>query len=182
MGGISNGGISSGQIVTKETFYPRDGKTYIFQLRAKIPTGAGTWPAFWMYSPGGAGSTTSEIDIFEYFNSPTQNTYDWTGFDHGDGVGTDYYSIMTNQWVWHPGFDFAADFAATFHTYTLIWKEGNIQKWVDNTLVKGTNFAWYGPDPEVLINLAVGGTRTLCRPQVQHRSHLNLRSIISVSM
>ncbi|QGQ99407.1 glycosyl hydrolase family protein [Paenibacillus psychroresistens] len=153
LGGVYNGGISSGQITTKETFYPYDGKTYIFQLRAKIPKKVGAWPAFWLYSPGGAGSTNSEIDIFEFFDTPTQNTFDWTGYDHGDGVGADYYSIMTNQWVWHPGTDFAPD----YHLYTLIWKEGNIQKWVDGTQVKGTLFRWDGPAPQVLINLAMGG-------------------------
>ncbi|MFC4808177.1 DUF7594 domain-containing protein [Paenibacillus sp. GCM10023250] len=154
LGGVYDGGISSGQITTKETFYPSNGKTYMFQLRAKIPNGVGTWPAFWMYSPGGTGSTNSEIDIFEFFNSPTQNHYDWTGYDHGSGEGDNYYSIMTNQWVWHPGIDFSAD----YHTYTLIWKEGEIQKWVDGTMVKGTNFAWFGPAPQVLINLAIGGS------------------------
>ncbi|SFT08404.1 family 16 glycosylhydrolase [Paenibacillus sp. BC26] len=153
LGGVYDGGISSGQITTKETFYPYDGKTYIFQLRAKIPKKVGAWPAFWLYSPGGAGSTTSEIDIVEFFDTPTQNTYDWTGFDHGDGVFSDYYSIMTNQWVWHPGTDFSDD----YHLYTLIWKEGNLQKWVDGTLVKGTLFRWDGPAPQVLINLAMGG-------------------------
>lgn len=154
LGGFSNGGISSGQITTKDTYLPSGGKTYVFQLRAKIPRGTGAWPAFWMYSPGGSGSTSSEIDIFEFFSSPTQNTTDWTGYDHGDGVGADYHSIMTNQWVWHPGYDFAAD----YHTYTLVWKEGDIQKWVDNTWVKGTKFTWKGPAPQLLVNLAMGGS------------------------
>jgi hypothetical protein len=29
--------------------------------------------------------------------------------NHDLGVQPDTYSIMTNQWVWHPAFDFAAD-------------------------------------------------------------------------
>ena len=153
LGGIEDGGISSGQIVTEEGFYPSEGKTLLIQLRAKIPHGEGTWPAFWMYSPGGSGTTDSEIDIFEFFNSETQNTYDWTGFNHGSGVGDDYYSIMTNQWVWHPGFDFSEE----YHVYTLIWKEGDVQKWVDKNLVLGTYFEWYGPDPVIIVNLAMGG-------------------------
>ena len=62
---------------------------------------------------------------------------------------------MTNQWVWHPGFDFAAD----YHTYTLIWKTVDIQKWVDSTMVKGTNFKWIGTSaPQILLNLAMGGS------------------------
>jgi beta-glucanase (GH16 family) len=69
-------------------------------------------------------------------------------------VGANYHNIMTNQWVWHPGFDFAND----YHVYTLVWKEGDIQKWVDGTWVKGTYFTWQGSDPQVLINLAIGGS------------------------
>jgi NedA-like, galactose-binding domain/Glycosyl hydrolases family 16 len=152
LGGIFPGGISSGQITTKETFYPRNGRTYVFQVRAKIPHGSGAWPAFWFYAKGDP-HTASEIDVFEFFDTPTQNTFDWTGYDHGDGVGSDYHNIMTNQWVWHPGFDFAAD----YHTYSLVWREGQIEKWVDNNWVKGTNFTWNGSDPQILINLAIGG-------------------------
>jgi len=39
-----------------------------------------------------------------------------------------------------------------------VWKEGDIQKWVDQNWVKGTKFTWVGNDPEVLINLAIGGS------------------------
>lgn len=153
LGGIFNGGISSGQIASKEAFYPRNGRTYVFQVRAKVPNKVASWPAFWMYARQ-APNTASEIDIFEFFSSSTQNSFDWTGYDHGDGVGSNYYNIMTNQFVWRPGFDFAAD----YHTYTLVWKEGDIQKWVDGTWVKGTNFSWFGSDPQVIINLAIGGS------------------------
>jgi beta-glucanase (GH16 family) len=159
LGGVEPGGISSGQITTKETFYPSNGKTLVMQLRAKIPRGAGTWPAFWLYSPGGDDTTDSEIDIFEFFNNATQDTHDWTGYDHGAGVGADLCSIMTNEWVWHPGVDFADD----YHTYTLVWREGLIEKWVDDTLVKRTEFTWYGPAPQILVNLAIGGN-TLSDP------------------
>jgi hypothetical protein len=154
LGGVYNGGISSGQITTKDTFYPRTGKKYIFKLRAKVPTGkSGAWPAFWMYAKQ-APNTSSEIDIFEFFDSPTQDSRDWTGYDHGAGVGSNFHNIMTNQWVWRPGFDFGA----AYHTYTLVWEEGKIYKWVDDTWVKGTNFTWQGSDPQVLINLAIGGS------------------------
>lgn len=153
LGGIFNGGISSGQIASKETFYPRNGRTWVLQVRAKVPNKTAAWPAFWMYAKQ-APNTPSEIDIFEFFDTPTQNSFDWTGYDHGTGVGSNYHNIMTNQWVWHPGFDFAAD----YHVYTLVWKEGDIQKWVDGTWVKGTNFTWNGSDPQAIINLAIGGS------------------------
>ena len=115
-GGVTPGGISSGQIVTNERLYPRNGKTYVFALRAKIPHShgtTGTWPAFWLYAASDP-HTSSEIDIFEFFDKPTQDSHDWTGYDHGDtgNVGPDYHNIMTNQWVWRPG----CDFADTFHT------------------------------------------------------------------
>lgn len=151
--GIEPGGISSGEITTVDHFYPVNGQTLVFQLRAKIPHGDGTWPAMWLYSPGGESSTDSEIDIFEFWNNATQDTHDWTGYDHGPGVGRDLCSNMTNEWVWHPGTDFADD----YHVYTLVWSEGLIEKWVDDVLVKRTEFQWLGPDPQLLINLAIGG-------------------------
>ena len=151
--GIEPGGISSGEITTLDHFYPVNGQTLVFQLRAKIPHGEGTWPAMWLYSPGGEGSTDSEIDIFEFWNNETQDTHDWTGYDHGPGVGRDLCSNMTNEWVWHPGTDFADD----YHVYTLVWSEGLIEKWVDDALIKRTEFEWFGPEPQLLINLAIGG-------------------------
>jgi beta-glucanase (GH16 family) len=150
---IEPGRISSAEITSLDHFYPVDGQTLLFQLRAKIPHGAGTWPAFWLYSPGGEGSTDSEIDIFEFWNNETQDTHDWTGYDHGNGVGQDLCSNMTNEWVWHPGTDFADD----YHVYTLVWREGQIEKWVDEVLIKRSEFEWFGPWPQLLINLAIGG-------------------------
>ena len=152
-GGIKAGGISSGQFATKKTFYPSDGKTLLIQLRCKIPKGTGLWPAFWMYSPGGEGTTSSEIDIFEFYNGPNLTTYDWVGGNGGKGDGADYHSIMTGEWEWTSGFDFADQ----YHTFTAIWKEGDVQKWVDTTFVRGSNFDWYGPAPQVIVNLALGG-------------------------
>jgi beta-glucanase (GH16 family) len=151
--GIEPGGISSGEITTLDQFYPVNGQTLVIQLRAKIPHGEGTWPAMWLYSAGGEGSTDSEIDIFEFWNNETQDTHDWTGYDHGPGVGRDLCSNMTNEWVWHPGTDFADD----YHVYSLVWSEGLIEKWVDDVLIKRSEFEWVGPDPQLLINLAIGG-------------------------
>ena len=153
LGGVFPGGISSGQIVSHETFHPNNGNTYAFVLRAKIPEGDGLWPAYWMYCPGGGVCTNSEIDIFEFYDNADGDTYDWSGGDLGAGTGPLYYDITNEKGDWHPGFNFADD----FHEYILIWKEGRLERIVDSTFVKGSFFDWLGGHPEVLINLALGG-------------------------
>jgi beta-glucanase (GH16 family) len=73
--------------------------------------------------------------------------------NHDLGVQPDTYSIMTNQWVWHPGFDFAAD----HHAYQFLWTPTTVYKYVNGWLIKATPFQWTGGGPaQMIINLAVG--------------------------
>ncbi|HTF09892.1 MAG TPA: hypothetical protein VK659_17130 [Asanoa sp.] len=47
LGGVYNGGISSGQITTKETFFPQDGRTYVCRSARRCPRPApGSGPAY----------------------------------------------------------------------------------------------------------------------------------------
>jgi hypothetical protein len=105
-GGLFPGGIHSGQIWSKEVFQPGvTGHTgYAFEIRKKIPDRKGTWPAFWLYSKAShQRSDGSEIDHTEFFVMTYQNQFDWTGYTHGPGTGSDYDSIKTNRWTWASG-------------------------------------------------------------------------------
>ena len=45
-----------------------------FEIRAKLPKGAGFWPAFWMTSqnyPFGGNGASGELDVFEIFGQST---------------------------------------------------------------------------------------------------------------
>lgn len=59
-----------------------------FEMRAKLPGGAGTWPAFWLGAVGKPGVPAPEIDVLEYYGHNPQaymaTTHVWL-----DGKGID---------------------------------------------------------------------------------------------
>ena len=153
-GGLVAGGIHSGQIWSKEVFQP--GVTgyavYGFEIRMKIPRGPGMWPAFWLYAKEGP-SDASEIDHPEFFIMRYQDQFDWTGSTHGPGMGSDFYSLKTNKFVWRPGVDFSAD----YHDYETLWTPDAVYKYVDGKLVLATKFKWTATGAAQMgANLAVG--------------------------
>jgi Glycosyl hydrolases family 16 len=154
-GGLFPGGINSGQIWTNEVYQPDvTGHTiYAFEVSMQIPSGPGTWPAAWFYTKVPGENDGSEIDNPEFFVMNTQNDFDWTGFDHGPGMGAQIYSIKTNQWVWQPGINFSA----AFHDYQTFWTPNAVYKYVDGTLVYAQSFTWTAKGaPQLGINLAIG--------------------------
>jgi hypothetical protein len=160
-GGVSEGGINSGQIWSKETFQPgvTGAAAYAFEIRMKIPYGHGMWPAFWLYSkPSDKRSDASEIDHPEFFVMKYQNQFDWTGSTHGPGVGEEFYAIdgITRPWgLWHPGIDFSA----AYHDYQTLWTQDAVYKYVDGTLITARYFKWTSANPAQFgANLAVGSS------------------------
>jgi hypothetical protein len=154
-GGVFPAGIESGQIWTKEMYTPeRTGYSeYAIEVRMKIPAQRGAWPAAWLYTKETGLNDGSEIDNPEFFNMATQDSHDWTGFQHGPGQGAELFSIKTNRSVWHPGIDFADD----YHTYGLYWTPSTVSKYVDGRLIYSQRFSWTARGPAQLgVNLAVG--------------------------
>jgi len=153
-GGLFNGGINSGQIWSKESFKPGLNGVHVigFMARAKIPNGQGAWPGIWWFSPNTQDG--SEIDTLEFGIMKWQNQYDWSGFNHGPGVGSDIYSIKTNPWTWHPGLDFSAG----YHNYEMIWTPDATYKYFDSQLVYAQHFTWTAANggAQFGANLAVG--------------------------
>ena len=155
-GGLFPGGIHSAQICTKETFKP--GQTghavYAFEVRMKIPSGQGMWPAAWFYTQQPGQDDGSEIDNPEIYVMRSQNQFDWTGFQHGPGQGAELYSIKTNQYVWHGGMDFSAD----YHNFQTLWTTDAVYKYVDGVLIYAQAYKWTAPGAaQLLVTLAVGG-------------------------
>jgi hypothetical protein len=152
-GGLFPGGINSGQIWSKATYQPtKNGKNvYAVSVRMKFPSGTGMWPGVWMFSP--TAGDLSEVDIVEFLMMHWQNQFDWTGFDHGPGVGSSFYSILTNPWVWHPG----SDFSLAFHNFQVIWTPDATYKYFDDKLISAEFFKWTSNKQAQLgVNLAVG--------------------------
>jgi beta-glucanase (GH16 family) len=130
------------------------------EFRAKVPYGAGFWPAVWMLGnnfPTVGWPASGEIDILET-----------KGSNPGQVQGTIHYSNVSNQHVQSTGFyNFpAANGATNFHNYVLSWMTNSIQWYVDGQLYE-TQTSWSsstGPYPApfnqpfyFIMNLAVGG-------------------------
>jgi beta-glucanase (GH16 family) len=126
------------------------------EVKAKLPSGLGTWPAIWML-----GSTTplhwpddGEIDIMEH-----------VGFDpgmiHASIHCKKYNHVIHTQ---KTAITNVPDFADNFHVYALEWNADSISIFVDeNKYFTFTNdhtdyAAWPFDQPmHVLLNVAVGG-------------------------
>lgn len=90
-----------------------------FEIRCKIPSGRGLWPAFWLWTQGD-NNTNDEIDVFEFWKNDFSKMEMTVHFE-GDMCSSIYSS---------------SDFSQEFHTYTLIWDEYKIEWYVDNQLVR----------------------------------------------
>ena len=139
----------------------------------KLPTGQGTWPAFWMLptnSPYGGWAAGGEIDIVESTNLGVEgkNTI----------IGTTHFGSQwpLNQFV---GKEFSPSFTVSddFHRFAIEWEEGEIRWYIDNTMyAKQTSenywsYYWAGQSEgfqsaengpfnqpfHMIMNLAIGG-------------------------
>ncbi|MFA3783898.1 family 16 glycosylhydrolase [Melioribacteraceae bacterium 4301-Me] len=130
-----------------------------FEIKAKLPSGRGTWPAIWMlptdWSLGNKGwPDNGEIDIMEH-----------VGYDPGVIHG----SIHTNKYNWVDNTGKTAtlkilDATTSFHTYALEWDSTEIKIYVDdinyftfNNERKGWEYWPFFKDFHLLLNIAIGG-------------------------
>ncbi len=153
--------------VTKQYTSARLNSMYSFtygrvDVRAKLPVGAGTWPAIWMLgtSMGNSYTTTTlnwpycgEIDIMEHWgNNPN--------YIHGSIHNGSSYGSTVNTSV-----TLATNVSSSFHVYSIKWTATEIVFLIDNVSfytyhpsVKNAN-TWPFDSPQfILLNIAMGGT------------------------
>jgi beta-glucanase (GH16 family) len=165
---------TSARLVTRGLF----GKTYgRFEFRAKLPTGAGLWPALWLLpvdNTYGGWASSGEIDIVEARGQEPSKVFGtiqygshWPANEHSGA-----------EWVFPDkgGIN-------EFHTYALEWEPGVMRWYVDGSLYstkrrwwscskvnakhegvkpvdKSEQNPWPAPFDKpfyIIINLAVGG-------------------------
>ncbi|PYE55274.1 carbohydrate binding domain-containing protein [Deinococcus yavapaiensis] len=159
---------TSGRLRTAGKFSRAYGK---FEIRAKLPTGKGLWPAIWMLpeepNPYGGWAASGEIDIIEGWGSKPNrlgHTIHYGGIWPGNIYSSEEFTFPASGTV------------ADWHTYTLEWRPGEIRWYVDGQLTS-TRTRWWSssktapqseadlnawPAPfdrpfHLLLNLAVGG-------------------------
>ena len=149
--------FSSGRVRTK---HRGDWKYGRIEVRAKLPQGAGIWPAIWMLPTDdryGGWAASGEIDIVE-MKGESPNTVLGT-LHYGKEWPKNSYSGEEYQLP-------SGTFADDFHTFELEWKEGQIDWFVDGKCYQ-TQTEWkssggvfpapFDQDFHLLFNLAVGG-------------------------
>jgi beta-glucanase (GH16 family) len=145
----SGSAYTSARMLTKDKFSFKYGK---IEVRAKLPSGVGTWPAIWML--GSNLSTVSwpacgEIDIMEHKGSELNKIYStlhYPGHSGGGGVGgTTTIAAATTQ----------------FHNYAAIWDASSIKFSVDDVVfftAPNSNSLPFNQNFFVILNFAMGGS------------------------
>ena len=125
---------TSARLITR---YKADFKYGRFEINAKLPSGQGSWPAFWMMPTDetyGGWPKSGEIDILEAVNLKTSDADDVV---ENRVYGTLHYGKESPNNS-YSGKSYAlpdgANPADDFHTYAIEWQEGEIRWYIDDYL------------------------------------------------
>ncbi len=149
---IHEGKYTSSRITTKEKKEFQYGK---IEVKAKLSTGRGLWPAFWMLGSNidkVGWPLCGEIDILEYVGREPETIFTTlhTADSHGNSKNTRKDKIQGIE--------------DGFHIYSIDWTKDKIDFYIDNDLFYSfqpdnkTVEVWPFDQPFYLIlNLAIGG-------------------------
>ena len=142
---------TSARLISKQAF------TYgVFEMRAKLPKGRGSWPAFWLLASKRPLNwpRDGEIDILEHVGYDPGRIHaniHCQKYNHAQGTGKGNNIVINDPFN-------------TFHVYKLDWNAKRLIFYVDNkqyfvyTKQENTIEAWPFDMPEnILLNTAVGG-------------------------
>jgi beta-glucanase (GH16 family) len=133
-----------------------------FEMRARIDTRPGLWPAFWTLGVKGTWPHSGEIDIMEYYRGLLLANVAWGGAQRYEPIWADSRKPIDS-------FNDAA-WSGAFHIWRMEWDERAIRLFVDGERLnevdvsKTLNEDGSGTNPfhqphYVLLNLAIGGTQ-----------------------
>jgi beta-glucanase (GH16 family) len=128
-----------------------------FEMRARIPTTSGMWPAWWTLGVSGEWPSNGEIDIMEFYkgnvlaNVACGTATRWSAKWDGSSKAIS---------------SFGAGWSSNFHIWRMDWDDQNINLYLDDTLLNGVPLSSMlnsdGTSPfrqkvYMLVNLAIGG-------------------------
>jgi beta-glucanase (GH16 family) len=132
-----------------------------FEMRGRIDTRAGLWPAWWTLGTAREWPGGGEIDMMEYYRGLLLANVAWGSRRRWeptwDSVRKPLAEFGDSRW------------SEKFHVWRMDWSPERIDLYVDGRLLNTTDLAaTVNPDPEaanpfhephyMLLNLAVGGT------------------------
>jgi beta-glucanase (GH16 family) len=132
-----------------------------FEMRARIDTRPGLWPAWWMLGSTRGWPGGGEIDIMEYYRGELLANVAWLGrrrTPQWDDSKRKIAEFRDPQW------------SNKFHVWRMDWDEDTINLYVDGQLLNETDLAntvnanreaanpFHEPK-YMLLNLAIGGTQ-----------------------
>lgn len=167
--------VSGGNLVITSTDTPFGGLNYRsgevkstrayqygrYEVRDKLPTTRGMWPAIWLLPDTGAFPWPSqgEIDIME--NRGDQPTLTSSAFHWGTNPPYFHTYIAREQQAWHGGMQ---NYHDSFHTYAVEWEPNQIRFYVDevhHATVRDADTNGFLSNQtapmKLIINTAIGG-------------------------
>jgi len=132
-----------------------------FEMRGRIDTRAGMWPAFWTLGVEGGWPGCGEIDIMEYYRGTLLANAAWASEKQWAPVWDDV-KIPLSEFN-------DPDWSAKFHVWRMDWDRDNIKLYVDDKLLNTIELKkTFNKDKEaknpfrqphyIILNLAIGGT------------------------
>ncbi len=129
-----------------------------FEMRARIDTRPGLWPAFWTLGTTANWPECGEVDIMEYYRDMLLANLIWSG-----GPQWRTASFVRRK----PIASFDPNWSAKFHVWRMDWSKDRIIITVDGDVVNDSDLNLAAnPDGSngfrqahsILLNLAIGGT------------------------
>lgn len=126
------------------------------EMRARIDTRGGLWPAFWTVGAEGRWPSNGEVDIMEYYRNMVLANLIWQG-------GNGKTQVVKTRAIDSFG---DSDWSSKFHVWRMDWDENRIVLSVDGLVLNDTDLnKTLNPDGkhpfrhahEIILNLAIGG-------------------------
>ena len=128
------------------------------EVRAKIVTQTGLWPAIWTLGVSGEWPSNGEVDVMEYYGNKILANFAFASATRRQAIWDGYSKPMTA---------FPSSWSSDYHIWTLNWSEQKMEILLDNVLMNTIDLfdtvnKSDGKNPfkqphYLLLNLALGG-------------------------